>query len=69
MTATTARFIRAHVYKEGSMEIDWQYWWPIIWEILKPALIAAITALLGILGYDKTVPSRYERKQREANNE
>ena len=44
-------------------EIDWGAVWAFVWPILKQALIAALVAILGLLGYDKYVPSRYERHE------
>jgi len=43
--------------------IDWAAVWAFVWPILKQGLIAGLVALLGLLGYDKYVPSRFVRRE------
>ncbi len=43
--------------------MDWSEIWPVVWPILREMLIAGLVALLALLGYDKSVPSRYVRGQ------
>ena len=42
-------------------QIDWQELWRLVWPILREGVIAALIAILALLGYDKGVPSRYYR--------
>jgi hypothetical protein len=42
--------------------MNWEELWSVIWPILKETLIAALIAILALLGYDKYVPSRHWRK-------
>jgi hypothetical protein len=41
--------------------VDWGLVWEFLWPILRQGLIALLMALLAVLGYDKVVPSRFER--------
>jgi hypothetical protein len=41
--------------------LDWELVWAFLWPILRQGLIALLMALLTMLGYDKFVPSRFER--------
>ena len=43
-------------------KVNWSEVWRVLWPILKQGLIAALIAILSLLGYDKYVPSRYVRK-------
>lgn len=40
--------------------MDWAKVWEFAWPVLKQGLIALLTVLLALLGYDK-MPSRYVR--------
>ena len=40
---------------------DWALVWEFLWPILRQGLIALLMAILALLGYDKVVPSRFER--------
>ena len=44
-----------------SKGIDWSAVWPFVWPIIRQGLIALLVTILGLLGYDKIVPSRYAR--------
>jgi len=43
--------------------VDWKVVWEIAWPILKQLLIAVLVTLLGLLGYDQFVPSRFVRRK------
>jgi hypothetical protein len=42
-------------------QIDWARLWSLLWPILREGLVAALIAILALLGYDGLVPSRYYR--------
>ena len=41
--------------------MDWEVIWEFAWPVLRQALIALLVTVLGLLGYDKVVPSRSSR--------
>jgi hypothetical protein len=41
--------------------VDWRALWEWLWPIVREGLVAFLTALLALLGYDRYVPSRYYR--------
>ena len=41
--------------------MDWGKFWEIAWPIVRQGLIALLISLLGLLGYDRLVPSRSVR--------
>lgn len=49
--------------------MDWEVVWEIAWPIVRQGLIALLISLLGLLGYDKYVPSRSVRKGRSEGGE
>jgi hypothetical protein len=44
------------------VSIHWAEVWAFLWPILKQGLIALLVSILGLMGYDKIVPSRYARR-------
>lgn len=44
------------------MTVNWSEVWAFLWPILKQGLIAALVSVLGLLGYDRIVPSRFARR-------
>jgi len=44
------------------MNVNWPEVWAFVWPILREGLIALLISILGLMGYDKIVPSRYARR-------
>jgi len=43
------------------VDVNWGELWRLVWPILRQAVIALLITLLGLLSYDKYVPSRFAR--------